>query len=106
MSFRFNNPLRQIANTQTSINRGIGQFGQVSQALTEFNDVQKSIGRVSSSIGQIAGNASSLTGTITNIKSAGDVLSTLGGNSSLQNTFRSVSALTRDVQSLVPEILE
>jgi hypothetical protein len=102
MAFRFNNPLRRVANTQTAINRGIGQFGQVSQALTEFNDVQKSIGRVSSSIGQISSNASSLSGTITNISSAGDVLNSLGGNSSLQNTFRSVSALTRDVQSLIP----
>ena len=102
MAFRFNNPLKRAANAQTAINRGLGQFGQVSQALQDFNEVEKSIGRVSSSVGQITGNASSLTGTITNISSAGDVLNTLGGNSSIQNTFRSVSALTRDVQSLLP----
>lgn len=102
MAFRFNNPLRQIANTQAQINRGIGQFGQVSTALAQFKDVQQNIGRISSSIGQITQNAGSLQGIIGNVQSAGDVLNTLGGNSSLQNTFRSVSALTRDVQNLMP----
>ena len=102
MAFRFNNPLRQVANLQASINRGPAQFGQVSQALTQFNDVQKNIGRISSSIGQLSSNSSSLQGIISNVGSAGDVLNTLGGNSALQNSFRSVSALTRDVQSLVP----
>lgn len=102
MAFRFTNPLRQVANTQTAINRGLGQFGQVSQGLAEFNDIQKNIGRISSSIGQISSNQNSLVGTLTNIQSAGDVVNTLSGNSSIQNTFRSVSALTRDVQSLMP----
>jgi len=102
MAFRFNNPLRQVANTQTAINRGLGQFGQVSQGLAQFNDIQKNIGRISSSIGQITGNTGSLQGTISNISSAGDLVNTLSGNSSIQNTFRSVSALTRDAQSLMP----
>lgn len=102
MAFRFNNPLRQVANTQTAINRGLGQFGRVSQALQNFNEVQRSIGRISSSIGQLSSSGASLQNTITNISSAGDVLNTLGGNSSIQSTFRSVSALTRDVQTLLP----
>ena len=102
MAFRFDNPLRRVANTQTAINRGLGQFGEVSQGLAEFDSIQKNIGRISSSIGQISGNSTSLSGTITNIRSAGDVINTLSGPSSIQNTFRSVSALTRDVQSLMP----
>jgi len=102
MAFRFSNPLRQVANAQTSINRGLGQFGQVSSALQNFNDIQRNIGRVSSSISQISSNAESLSGTITSISSAGDILNSLGGNSSLSNTIRSVSSLTRDVQTLLP----
>src|SRR6056300_1455939 len=102
MAFRFNNPLRDIANTNTALNRGLGQFGQVSSALDQFNNVQKNIGRISSSIGQISGNASSLGSVFSSANSAGGIINNLSGNSSLQNTFRSVSALTGDIQSLVP----
>ena len=102
MAFRFNNPLRKIANTNTALNRGLGQFGQVSSALDQFNNIEKNIGRISSSIGQISGNASSLGSVFSSANTAGGVINNLSGNSSLQNTFRSVSALTGDIQSLVP----
>jgi len=102
MAFRFNNPLKRIANTNAAINRGPGQFGQVSSSIAKFNDIQKNIGRISSGIGQISGNKNNLFDIITNANSAGDLINNFAGNSSLQNTFRSVSALTRDVQSLVP----
>lgn len=102
MAFRFNNPLRQVANARTQINRGLGGFGQVQSALNNFNDVSQSISRISSSVGNISGNTGSIRDTITKIGSAGDLLNTLGGNSSISNTIRSVSALTRDVQTLIP----
>ena len=102
MSFRFNNPLRQVANARTQINRGLGGFGQVQSALNNFNDVKQSISRISSSVGNISGNTGSIRDTITQVGSAGDLLNTLGGNSSISNTIRSVSALTGDIQSLVP----
>jgi len=102
MAFRFNNPLKSIANTNTALNRGLGQFGQVSSALDQFNNVEKNIGRISSSIGQISGNASSLGSIFSSANTAGGIINNLSGNSSLQNTFRSVSALTGDIQSLVP----
>ena len=102
MAFRFNNPLRQVANTQAQINRGLGGFGQVQSGLNNFNEVSKSISRISSSVGNIAGNTGSVRDTITKVGSAGDLLNTLGGNSSISNTVRSVSALTRDIQTLVP----
>lgn len=102
MAFRFNNPLRQAANIQTQINRGLGGFGQVQSALNNFNEVEKSISRISSSVGNIAGNTGSIRDTITKVGSAGDLLNTLSGNSSISNTIRSVSALTRDVQTLIP----
>ena len=102
MAFRFNNPLRQAANLQTQLNRGLGGFGQVQSALNNFNEIEKSISRISSSVGNIAGNTGSIRETITRIGSAGDLLNTLGGNSSISNTIRSVSALTRDIQTLMP----
>jgi methyl-accepting chemotaxis protein len=102
MAFRFNNPLRQAANQVASFNRGLGQFGEVSQALQDFNEVKRSVGRISSSIGTIGANAGGLTETITNISSAGDLVNTLTSGNNLQTTIRSVSALTRDVSTLIP----
>ena len=66
MAFRFNNPLKRIANTNAAINRGPGQFGQVSSSIAKFNDIQKNIGRISSGIGQISGNKNNLFDVITN----------------------------------------
>ena len=102
MAFRFNNPLRQVANVQAQVNRGLGGFGQVQSGLNNINEVQKSISRISSSVGNISGNTGSIVDTITKVGSAGDLLNTLGGNSSISNSIRSVSALTREVQTLVP----
>jgi len=102
MAFRFTNPLSDIARSVSSANRSLGSLGNISSALSDFSKSQKDIGRIATTVSSITNNAGNLAGSITNIRSAGGVISAVANNSTLPNTFRSVYSLTSQVNKIVP----